>query len=122
MERWVRPAAHTRVTISCKLALSKPNFTCMRPPIFGLKAGPEPAPGTAGTNRFEYLLGPPLTDEHRFELCKSGDPGEVTSTLGLSLLSYDSVDDVQEYQVNVPTVTQTHTHTVTDYTHNTYNI
>lgn len=66
----------------------------MRPPILGSKAGPDPE--AAGTKCFEYLL-VPLT-EHRFVLCKSGDPGEVTSTLGLSLLSYDSVDDVQEDQ------------------------
>lgn len=74
-------------------------------------ATPAPTgPAPAGANRFEYLFGPPLT-EHRFALCKSGDPGEVTSTLGLSLLSYDSVDDVQEEQVIVPEMTQDTRHT-----------
>lgn len=90
----------------------------MRPPILGSKAGPDPE--AAGTKCFEYLL-VPLT-EHRFVLCKSGDPGEVTSTLGLSLLSYDSVDDVQEDQrllyqlLQGRSDTHTHTNTDTDYT------
>lgn len=74
--------------------------------------GPDPVPvETAGTNRFVYLLeGVPPT-EHRFVLCKSGEPGDVTSTLGLSLLSYDSVNDVQEDVVILPTLAQKLKHT-----------
>ena len=82
----VNPVAQMIVTINCSWPGSKPNLICIRPPTFGsINTGPP------GVNRFAYRTlvldaWPPA----RPELCRSGEPGDVTKTLGLSRRSYVS--------------------------------
>lgn len=78
----VNPAAQIIVTINCNVPGSKPNFNCIRPPIFGsINNGPP------GVKRFAYRV---ELDDVAAPRLISGEPGDVTKTLGLSRRSYVS--------------------------------
>lgn len=82
--RNVKPVAQTIVTINCNTPTSKPNLICIRPPTFGsIGIGP------LGAKRFAYRVD---CDDANFpDICKSGEPGDVTNKLGLSRRSYESI-------------------------------
>lgn len=83
----VKPAAQIIVTINCVVPTSKPNFNCIRPPIFGsINIGPP------GAKRFAYRV-----DDAAAPRLISGEPGEVTKTLGLSRRSYVSKIKAENY-------------------------
>lgn len=78
----VKPAAQIIVTMNCNVPASKPNFNCIRPPIFGsINNGPP------GVKRLTYRVEP---DDVAAPRLISGEPGDVTKTLGLSRRSYVS--------------------------------
>lgn len=84
LDRNVSPAAQMIVTINRNVLVSKPNLICIRPPMSVLAIGPP------GVRRFEYRLAFDC-----FPVMQSGDPGDVTSRLGLSPLSY--VSKIKEF-------------------------